>query len=326
MADIWKFLLYLADVLRREGWNGLLRLIALGLRMLERRRQRAQLSEQERHRARGPCIPIDRPEYIRPDPLIYDQYYLMSLGLAVTWANPDIKVYLQGVEILSSQLKKATTYQVVARVWNNSTTCPVVNMLVRFSYLDFGIGTVSNSIGLSHVDLGVKGGPNHPAYASVDWTTPAQEGHYCLQAVLFPPDDVNWNNNLGQHNFDVGEAASPAVFTFMLRNATDRRHRFALIADAYAIVELPFCDAKDAPSDRRAGAIKRHDHASHPVPAGWQIKCTPSAPELDPGQAISIEAVIEPPPAFSGEQAINIRATWDGHHLAGGITLLVSKV
>ena len=34
------------------------------------------------------CVPINHPNFKRPDPLIYDQYYLMSLGLAVTWQNP----------------------------------------------------------------------------------------------------------------------------------------------------------------------------------------------------------------------------------------------
>jgi hypothetical protein len=36
------------------------------------------------------CVPINDPAFVRPDPMIYDQYYLASLGLAVTWDNPDI--------------------------------------------------------------------------------------------------------------------------------------------------------------------------------------------------------------------------------------------
>jgi hypothetical protein len=36
------------------------------------------------------CSPISDPAYKRPDPMIYDQYYVMAQGFAVTWDNPDI--------------------------------------------------------------------------------------------------------------------------------------------------------------------------------------------------------------------------------------------
>lgn len=35
-----------------------------------------------------PCIKVSDPAFKRPDPMIYDQYYLMAQGLAVTWDNP----------------------------------------------------------------------------------------------------------------------------------------------------------------------------------------------------------------------------------------------
>jgi hypothetical protein len=81
------------------------------------------------------CVPINDPAFVRPDPLIYDQYYLTSLGLAVTWDNPDIQLYLNGAPVSSSQLQPGTTYEVVAQIWNNSTKAPVVNMPVAFSFL-----------------------------------------------------------------------------------------------------------------------------------------------------------------------------------------------
>ena len=49
-------------------------------------------------------------------------------------------------------------------------------------------------------------------------TTPATLGHYCLPLLLEPPDDSNWQNNLGQRNTDVTQAHSPAVFTSQLGN------------------------------------------------------------------------------------------------------------
>src|SRR5579864_6140191 len=57
-----------------------------------------------RHR----CIPINNPAFVRPDPMIYDQYYLTSLGLAVTWDNPDIQLYLNGTPVSSNQLLAGT--------------------------------------------------------------------------------------------------------------------------------------------------------------------------------------------------------------------------
>ena len=79
------------------------------------------------------CVPINEPAFVRPDPLIYDQYYLTSLGLSVTWDNPDIQLYLNGAPVASTQLEAGTTYEVAAQIWNNSTDAPVVNMPVAFS-------------------------------------------------------------------------------------------------------------------------------------------------------------------------------------------------
>ena len=69
------------------------------------------------------CVPINHPNFKRPDPLIYDQYYLMSLGLAVTWQNPDIEILQGGVPVASTfELLPATSYTIRARIWNSSTS------------------------------------------------------------------------------------------------------------------------------------------------------------------------------------------------------------
>ena len=54
-----------------------------------------QLAQSQGTRAKSPvdCLFIPPKIYRRPDPLIYDQYYLMAQGLAVTWDNPDIQLY-----------------------------------------------------------------------------------------------------------------------------------------------------------------------------------------------------------------------------------------
>jgi hypothetical protein len=270
-----------------------------------------------RHR----CIPINDPAFVRPDPMIYDQYYLSSLGLAVTWDNPDIQLYLNGTPVSSNNLLPSTTYEVVARVWNNSTDAPVVGMPVAFSFLEFGAGTISVPIGSTQIDLGVKGGPNCPAYASMLWTTPATPGHYCIQVLLQPADDSNPQNNLGQENTNVGTAHSLAVFTFTLRNNTDKQQTYNFALDAYVPGSPDPCGATSSAEDRATRAA-RHRRGVQPVPPGWQVTVVPETPTLDPDQSIAIAVTVASPSGFTGNQVLNVNA-FHGAGIAGGVTLTV---
>jgi hypothetical protein len=271
------------------------------------------------------CVPINDPAFVRPDPLIYDQYYLMSLGLAVTWDNPDIQLYLNGSPVSSSLLLPGTTYEIVAQVWNNSTDAPVVAMPVAFSYLDFGIGTISVPIGSTQIDLGVKGGLGCPAFAKMLWTTPTISGHYCLQVLLQPPDDTNVNNNLGQENTNVGTAHSPAVFTLTLRNDTGRPQSYKFAVDAYTPGTPEPCNGSANGAKARRARMARHQHGSQPVPAGWQVKIDPEGPSLAAGQAISVTVTVTPPGGFTGHQTLNVNSFHEDG-LAGGVTLTVAVV
>jgi hypothetical protein len=268
------------------------------------------------------CVPIDEPAFVKPDPLIYAQYFLASLGLAVTWDNPDIELRLNGIPVPSSQLKPGTTYDVVARIWNASPFAPVVQMPVSFSYLDFGIGTVRVPIASTKIDLGVIGGPNDPAFATVPWKTPDTPGHYCLLVELDPFDDMNFFNNLGQENVQVGAPHSPAVFQFPLRNDTKRRHVYRLEADAYIIPDRDPCDDRERTDEMRRAQLARHQRGAHPIPAGWQVKIVPDSATLAPNQSIPIEVTVTPPSGFKGTQPINVNAFHD-EGLAGGVTLTV---
>lgn len=83
----------------------------------------------------------------------------MGLGLAVSWQNPDIKIYKDGISVASAyDLQPSRTYEIRARIWNSSTEAVVSGLTVVFSYLSFGAQTKSNFIGNTIVDLGVKGG------------------------------------------------------------------------------------------------------------------------------------------------------------------------
>ena len=279
------------------------------------------------------CVKISDPAFKRPDPTIYDQYYLMSQGIAVTWDNPDIHIELGGVTVAPHLLKPDTVYDVIARIWNNSTEAPVVQMPVDFSYLSFGIGTQSHAIGQTKVPvLGVKGGPNHPAFAKIPWKTPSTPGHYCIQVYLECFDDVNPINNLGQTNMDVVAAHSPANFSFQLRNNAQRGEEYRFEVDAYVIPPPGPCDARQAvptpaPGTRYApGTIlappSQHDRRNAPQPEGWDITFNPPNPGLAGGDEITVTVTAVPPAAFHGRQVINAHA-FNSTGLAGGVTVYV---
>ncbi len=286
------------------------------------------------------CNTLNSPVVLVPDPLIYDQYYLMSLGLPVTWDNPDVSIFRGGVPVAPSDLQADTTYEVVARIWNNSTAAPVAGLRIVFSYLSFGIATLSHAIGQTAVDLGVKGGPDQPAFAHMSWTTPAAAGHYCIQVEIAPVSDSNWNNNLGQENTHVAAAQSPAVSSFALRNDTDHPQRYEFRFDAYRLEPLAPCPPGHSPPSDTTGVALRRRLASLsgqpqaqpvPLPGGWQVTLSPATPELQPAEEITVQATVDPPAGFAGIQAINVhafraQAGWAAAPaiLAGGVTLSVS--
>jgi hypothetical protein len=290
------------------------------------------------------CVPIRHPCYRQPDPLIYDQYFLMGLGLAVTWDNPNIELRRGGVAVSSSEILPDTDYEIVARIWNGSLDAPVVNLPVYFSYLEFGIGMTAHKIDdgkPTFVDLGVKGGPNCPAFATKTWKTPSIPGHYCLQVFLDWLDDANPLNNLGQENLAIGVAHSPAQFTFMLRNNGTERRAFRFETDAYRLPELPTCSEVRQPTqeERSAMAVRpaayrltpalepqvlaQHDRQAHLLAEGWHVAIDPAEPVLDADEQRTIHVEVTPPGGFSGKQPINVRALHDGDVPSGGVTLIV---
>ncbi len=283
------------------------------------------------------CITISDPAMKRPDPLIYDQYYLMSLGFAVTWDNPDIWLELGGVVVPSDQLQPNTTYDVVARIWNGSTEGVVAGLPIHFSYLSFGAGVQTNKVfpgpDLLHVDLGVKGGPQCPALARTKWTTPPA-GHYCLQVSFSWIDDYNPYNNLGQENTQVGTSHSPVSFQFQLRNAKRFAQTFRFETDSYTIPPVPPCgETRNQTEGRHTGAFPQrpydpvrvplqHDRRNYPLPPDWSISFAPQNPQLAAGQEITVIATVNPPTGFVGRQPINVHVFGDSG-LMGGMTFYV---
>lgn len=307
------------------GWLVALRDLSRRICDRYRREKRREGNKRARRAARARCVPIDHPAFVQPDPLIYSQYYLMKLGLAVTWDNPDIQLRRNGAPVSSSQVQPDTEYEVVARIWNASLEAPVIKMPVHFSYLDFGAGTMSVPIGTSKVDIGVKGAPSQPGFTSVIWRTPAAPGHYCLQALLDPVDDSNNGNNLGQENVDVRHAASPATSIFKLRNGSRRQQRYRFEVDGYRIPGLDPCDEPGNQERSRRQRLERHTRGANPLPDGWQVDITPDTPSLAAEQVIDVAVAVTPPDGWTGTQAVNVNAFGHQAGLVGGVTLTVVR-
>jgi hypothetical protein len=329
-------------------WKGLREILRAICRLLRR-----LFSLHHRQRGgEGDCC-IHLPDsYKRPDPLIYAQYYLMSMGLAVTWDNPDIELFepgLGGPETLgapvsSSALDANHVYRIRVRVWNGSYDAPAVGLPVHLSYLSFGAGTTSHPIATHFIDLGVKGSSKHPAFAFFDWRTPAQPGHYCLQTRLEWSDDANPDNNLGQENLNVGAAHSPAEFVFTVGNTAAIRRRIVLEADTYTLPELkPCAQSPDAETGRKRSETRlqesqrRWERARReqtveqfPIPAIWTVTIDPPELVLAPGEERDVSVAVEiPHDAGVVSERLNINAF--GVHdpgpreLIGGVTLQVER-
>ena len=271
--------------------------------------------------------------------MIYDQYYLMAQGLAVTWDNPDIQLYdSHGNSAAPYGLTPNTDYQVVVRIWNNSYAAPAVGLPVFLSFLSFGIGTTSTPVGATSTNLGVKGSAQCPAYAKFTWHTPQAPGHYCLQARLVWPDDANPNNNLGQKNTQVGQVSSPAEFVIAIHNQATVRRRFEIEADMYQLPVLPSCSeqrpggatqGRYAESQARwRAALETQAYGKSPVTAAWKVSITPSVLDLAPDQTTNVAVSIEPAAGgFVGTQPFNLHgfasAPTGPRLLTGGVTLYV---
>lgn len=319
-----KYLLELLKILLFKWIVLFIKLIKVFINKLIEFCKKRKLPRAERREVDKRCVPINTPAYHKPDPLIYSQYYMMDKGLAVTWDNPDIRLKKNGVYVDSAKLESNTEYEVEARIWNNSIHAPAPDMPVRFSYLDFGIGTSPIFISETSVDLGVKGSAQCPTFAKAKWKTPVTAGHYCLQVLLKWSDDAEPNNNLGQENTNVGVFHSPANFTFKVKNRKKEKDTIRFETDTYTIPPLIDCDKKEMSSvfSRKHDHLANHRRNNYPIPEGWEVKISPEKINLQPNEEVEIKVVISHPVGFKGEKRFNINGFDLQDNLMGGITLL----
>lgn len=205
------------------------------------------------------CPPLPEPVVRRPDPCIYSQSFLQAQGLPVTWDNPDIWLAPAAdpgsIEPDSFHLKADTDYIVNVRVHNAATDLALgvqVRMLFRLWSInapDFA-PVQRDAHGdevLRHVDVD----PMGSTITQFHWHTPAipqgeEARHYCLQARLWHPMDVNPDNNIGQENTNVyaanpGHVAPGEVVKVEvpLHNPGRAMQRFRIEPTLYAIDPKP---------------------------------------------------------------------------------------
>lgn len=251
------------------------------------------------------CLPIPAGVYLRPDACIYSQQYLMSLGMAVTWDNPDVRLTdTLNNPIASYGLQPSTSYTITATIHNKKNDTPVPGMPVVFKLVSFGAsGDIIQPIGSAVVDLPVRGTPGEPAHASVTWTTPTSPGHYCITIEAVVPDDATPMDNIGQHNTVVNGVrhGERLELRFPVRNALQIAQRFSARLHSYRLPERHILRRRmgegaganrtgqregDASLLQRVVAANRPD--LFPVPADWDAAVTPSDGIIEPGRTVDL--------------------------------------
>jgi hypothetical protein len=189
------------------------------------------------------CLEIPPHVKRKPDPCLYSQFYLMALGIAVTWDNPDIQITLPDNTPVPSHDLAANTQYVVHATIHNASFNPAIGTEVRCFYRPWSFNDPSRTPVEINPDGTEKVIILHiPAWGSriakFNWRTPnVADAHFCLQVECQHPDDANPNNNLGQENTNV-HSAKPgekvSIKTLLLNpHREPRRIRFR--ADAYEI-------------------------------------------------------------------------------------------
>ena len=253
----------------------ILLLLLFLLRLLWALLKRLFGKECEKPNDRDKCGEIPPNVKRKPDPCLYDQFYLQSLGYSVTWDNPDIWVTLpDGTPVNSYDLQPSTNYLVNAQI-HDASFDPALATQVRCLYRPWSF----NSPDRVPVELNVDGTekivvlhipPWSQRIAQFHWRTPGAPGHYCLQVECYHPDDKNPNNNLGQENTQVvgGQAGQLIHAEALLFNRLETARRMLIAADHYTIpdgkIELTLATRtlplrKKAPFDGLYNLLLRRD-------------------------------------------------------------------
>jgi hypothetical protein len=263
-----------------------------------------------------------------PDPYLYSQFWLMNLGLPVTWDNPDVRLHRNGVEAHPYALLPDTEYRVEVMLHNNSVAKAASGTTARILWIEFGVGgavAARHLIDEKQVDIPAHGHAAEHVPVTTTWRTPVQPAHYCIEIQLSHPADGNAGNNRGWQNTVIRDAAPgetarveiPVFNAFPASGYKDGRFRESisevhLTLDSYRL-EIPL---RWTEADVEA--------AFAPVDPVWNAALDQTRLHLVPGSGGNVTLHLAvPTDATAGErQAFNIGGTVKGRPV-GGVTVLV---
>jgi hypothetical protein len=323
----------------------LLFLAMLAVLLIVLLRGRAGRRERERRGRGDPRLRVPPKYWKKPDPCIYDQFYLMSQGMDVTWDNPDIWLEEGGVPITGNPVA-GRQYDIAVRVWNNSLEAPAFHVAVRFFVRDYGAGATPEFIGATDIPvLQVRALP--PAETRLAWRAPPSGGHYCLLVQLVHGDDANPANNEGQENLNVVAAAPGAPVTLVLpiHNPHADALEFTVAASAYRVPGMlqkgagltdpehgggggggPLTDVGFRPIERRRAAEARAANAlgAFALPPDWGAVLPQGTVQVPAGGRLDVAVPVTLPADLApGRYPVNLQALTPAGSLYGGVTVLL---
>jgi hypothetical protein len=98
------------------------------------------LTREQKRPGGDPCVVVPGHLIRKPDPCIYSQFLLMQLNQPVTWDNPDVAIFRNGVEQYTYGLVADTDYEVRVTVHNASRDKPANGTQVKVQWIEFGAG------------------------------------------------------------------------------------------------------------------------------------------------------------------------------------------
>jgi hypothetical protein len=129
-----------------------------------------QILTREKTPEGDPCVVVPGHVIRKPDPCIYDQFLLMQLNQPVTWDNPDVRIFLSGVEQYTYNLTVGTEYDVTIEVHNSSRDDRADGTTVDVHWIEFGAGgQTRHPIATLSANVPVWPGT---AIVTVKWRTP----------------------------------------------------------------------------------------------------------------------------------------------------------
>lgn len=292
-----------------------------------------------------PCLPIPSGIWLQPDAYLYSQQYLMSLGIGVTWDNPDVTLTdILGNVVGSHNLKPSTKYQINALIHNKSNVAPAPQMPVVFTLLSFGAGmNPQQKIGITKVDLPVRTAPGEPVIATAIWTTPSTPGHYCIEIEAVWPGDANPLDNIGQHNTVIQKvsAGQHIIIPVPVMNTLQGKTRLNVKMDSYVLPREPLLRnsankfARPGREINKTGiesddaflsrVINENLPGKFPAAPEWLPALSVENLEIETDQVatVTFEATV-PFAAISGEeQRFNISISGEGtDRMIGGVTII----